>query len=99
VGFNDDQRRRLAAKAKGLGRRRLAEVGTVGRVGHGNFAATPHRSVPEPLDSYGSCHPLKAAAFHQDHRVPPVARKELTRRSDELAQRRQELPWVQIDKE
>ncbi|HEY0557792.1 MAG TPA: DUF899 domain-containing protein [Thermoanaerobaculia bacterium] len=25
--------------------------------------------------------------------------KELTRRSDELAQRRQELPWVQIDKE
>src|SRR2546423_11523481 len=27
------------------------------------------------------------------------AEKELTRRSDELAQRRQELPWVQIDKE
>src|SRR6202453_2407366 len=25
--------------------------------------------------------------------------KELTRRSDELAQRRQELPWVRIDKE
>src|SRR5262245_50631577 len=25
--------------------------------------------------------------------------KELTRRSDELARRRQELPWVQIDKE
>ena len=33
-----------------------------------------HRSVLEPLDSHGSCHPLKAAAFHQDHRVPPVAR-------------------------
>src|SRR5436309_10745588 len=29
VRFNDDQRRRLAAKAKGLGRRRLAEVATV----------------------------------------------------------------------
>jgi len=27
------------------------------------------------------------------------AEKELTRRSDELAQKRQELPWVQIDKE
>jgi predicted dithiol-disulfide oxidoreductase (DUF899 family) len=27
------------------------------------------------------------------------AEKELTRRSDEVAQRRQELPWVQIDKE
>jgi predicted dithiol-disulfide oxidoreductase (DUF899 family) len=25
--------------------------------------------------------------------------KELTRRSDELAQRRQELPWVRVDKE
>ena len=31
-------------------------------------------SVLEPLDSHGSCHPLKAAAFHQNHRVPPVAR-------------------------
>lgn len=28
-----------------------------------------------------------------------AAEKELTRRSDELAQRRQELPWVRIDKE
>jgi predicted dithiol-disulfide oxidoreductase (DUF899 family) len=28
-----------------------------------------------------------------------AAEKELTRRSDELAQRRQELPWVQLDKE
>jgi predicted dithiol-disulfide oxidoreductase (DUF899 family) len=27
------------------------------------------------------------------------AEKELTRRSDELAPRRQELPWVRIDKE
>src|SRR5260370_36125253 len=27
------------------------------------------------------------------------AEKQLTRRSDELAQRRQELPWVRIDKE
>src|SRR5581483_1266323 len=27
------------------------------------------------------------------------AEKELTRRSDELAERRQELPWVRIDKE
>ena len=27
------------------------------------------------------------------------AEKELTRRSDELARRRQELPWVRIDKE
>ena len=28
-----------------------------------------------------------------------AAEKELTRRGDELAQRRQQLPWVQIDKE
>src|SRR5262245_60825559 len=27
------------------------------------------------------------------------AEKELTRRSDQVAQRRQELPWVRIDKE
>jgi predicted dithiol-disulfide oxidoreductase (DUF899 family) len=27
------------------------------------------------------------------------AEKELTRRSDDLARRRQELPWVRIDKE
>ena len=27
------------------------------------------------------------------------AEKELTRRSDELARRRQELPWVRIDRE
>ena len=27
------------------------------------------------------------------------AEKELTRRSDEMAQRRQELPWVRVDKE
>src|ERR1700729_1784795 len=28
-----------------------------------------------------------------------AAEKELTRRGDELAQRRQELPWVRVDKE
>src|SRR6516164_5219233 len=26
----------------------------------------------KPLDLSGSCHPLKAAAFHRDRRVPPV---------------------------
>src|SRR6516165_7212633 len=31
-----------------------------------------HRSGRESLDSSGSCHPLKAAAFHRDRRVPPV---------------------------
>ena len=30
---------------------------------------------------------------------PLKAEKELTRRSDQLAQRRQELPWVRINKE
>ena len=34
----------------------------------------PHRTVREPLDSYGSCHPLKAAAFHRKPRAPPVSR-------------------------
>ena len=33
-----------------------------------------HRSGRESLNSSGSCHLLKAAAFHQNHRVPPVAR-------------------------
>jgi hypothetical protein len=33
----------------------------------------PHRSGREPLDSSGSCHHLKAAAFRQDLSVPPVA--------------------------
>ena len=28
----------------------------------------------EPLDSSGSCHPVKAAAFCRNQRVPPVAR-------------------------
>ena len=27
----------------------------------------------KPLDLSGSCHPLKAAAFHRDRRVPPVS--------------------------
>jgi hypothetical protein len=31
-----------------------------------------HRSGRKPLDLSGSCHPLKAAAFHRDRRVPPV---------------------------
>jgi len=30
--------------------------------------------VLEPLDSHGSCHPVKATAFHRHHRVPPVPR-------------------------
>jgi predicted dithiol-disulfide oxidoreductase (DUF899 family) len=30
---------------------------------------------------------------------PLEAEKELTRRSDELSRRRQELPWVRVDKE
>ena len=33
-----------------------------------------HRSGRKPLDLSGSCHPLKAAASHRNHRVPPVAR-------------------------
>ena len=47
--FNDDQRRRLAAKAKGLGGRILAEVGTI---------VTPetllawHRKLIAPVSSH-----------------------------------------------
>ena len=33
-----------------------------------------HRSGLESLDSSGSCHPVKAAAFRRNQRVPPVAR-------------------------
>ena len=34
VRFNDDQRRRLAVRAKGLGRKLLAEVATLGHTGY-----------------------------------------------------------------
>ena len=33
-----------------------------------------HRTGRKSLDLSGSCHPLKAAAFRRDPRVPPVAR-------------------------
>ena len=36
------------------------------RVGPGISLRASHRSGREPLDSSGSCHPKKAAAFHQD---------------------------------
>jgi hypothetical protein len=42
VRLNDDQRRRLAAKAKGLGRKLLAEVATIG---------TPETSCPTAKDA------------------------------------------------
>src|ERR1700730_3737198 len=37
-----------------------------------------HRTVREPLDSYGSCHSLKAVAFRYSW-APPVARWPNTR--------------------
>lgn len=33
-----------------------------------------HRTGLEPLDSSGSCHPLKTAVFHRHQRTPPVSR-------------------------
>ena len=33
-----------------------------------------HRSVREPLNSYGSCHSPKTAVFRRDLRAPPVSR-------------------------
>src|SRR6516225_4735344 len=54
-----------------------------GRVGRRSCTSGPSRpgdlhpepltdSGRKPLDLSGSCHPLKAAAFHRDRRVPPV---------------------------
>jgi hypothetical protein len=44
------------------------------RVGPGNFTPSPSQnSGLEPLDSSGSCHPLRAAALRQNRRAPPVA--------------------------
>ncbi len=44
------------------------------RVGSGNFTPSPSQnSGLEPLDSSGSCHPMRAAALRQNRRVPPVA--------------------------
>jgi predicted dithiol-disulfide oxidoreductase (DUF899 family) len=48
----------------------------------------------QPSHRYGSASEWLAARLKLLE-----AEKELTRRSDELAQRRQELPWVRIDKE
>jgi ABC-type branched-subunit amino acid transport system substrate-binding protein len=33
-----------------------------------------HRTGLEPLDSSGSCHPLKTAVFHRHQQAPPVSR-------------------------
>ena len=41
VRLNDNQRRRLAVKAKALGRKVLVEVASIGRVGPGNFTPGP----------------------------------------------------------
>src|SRR5882762_8767825 len=44
------------------------------RVGPGNFTPSPSQnSGLEPLDSSGSCHPIRAAALRQNRRAPPVA--------------------------
>src|SRR5882762_11788306 len=44
------------------------------RVGPGNFTPSPSQnSGLEPLDSSGSCHPMRAAALRQNRRAPPVA--------------------------
>src|SRR3954466_14762166 len=48
VRFNDDQRRRLAAKAKGLGRRRLAEVATL--VTPDTLLAWHRKLIPQKYD-------------------------------------------------
>jgi predicted dithiol-disulfide oxidoreductase (DUF899 family) len=48
----------------------------------------------QPLHRYGSASEWLAARLEL-----LKAEKELTRRSDKLARRRQELPWVRIDKE
>ena len=43
------------------------------RVGPGSFTPSPSQnSGLEPLDSSGSCHPMRAAALRQNRRAPPV---------------------------
>ncbi len=44
------------------------------RVGPGNLTPSPSQnSGLEPLDSSGSCHPMRAAALRQNRRAPPVS--------------------------
>ena len=44
------------------------------RVGLGNLTPSPSQnSGLEPLDSSGSCHPVRAAALRQNRRAPPVS--------------------------
>jgi Resolvase, N terminal domain len=52
---------------------RLIELCGIWPSSPGDLPRGPHRSGREPLDSSGSCHRLKAAAFRQDRLVPPVA--------------------------
>jgi hypothetical protein len=50
-------------------------LASLSRVGRGNFTPTPHRTVPEPLSSYGSCQPfshgLTTSSRHGEKLAPP----------------------------
>src|SRR6266481_2471798 len=53
--LNDDQRRRLAAKAKGLGRKILAEVATI--VTPETLLAWHRKLIAQKYDGSGKCRP------------------------------------------
>ena len=54
--------------------RGLPECSRCRRVGLGNLTPSPSQnSGLEPLDSSGSCHPVRAAALRQNRRAPPVS--------------------------
>ena len=74
--LNDDQRRRLAAKAKGLGRKILAEVVTIitpeTLLAYGRKPHTPHRRQRGPVRVVRWPTPASAPANRRTcHRVPP----------------------------
>ena len=65
VRLNDDQRRRRAAKAKGLGRKLLAEVATI---------VTPERRDREISGSHGRGQPGLGLSAHSGRTVESRAR-------------------------
>ncbi len=59
-----------------------------GRVGPGNFTPSPSRSLLDCLQSHGSCHPVRVAAFRLNRSVPQVSSQRTLARMPSLANKR-----------
>src|SRR5258708_39250783 len=68
--FNDDQRRRLAAKAKGLGRRLRAEVATI--VTPETLLAWHRKLIAQKYDGSGSLPATLSSTFLKRQGIEPA---------------------------